>query len=341
MIRRLSALVLALFVAVSPVHAAGEDVRAVFTALRDLDMRVAAVAERLAIANVKLCTATTARTGLVLYDLAQYTPETREDAKAVFGFGGSIVVAGVVEGSASARAGVRPGDVVEAIDGAPVDVPLPSAGDKETTDRIVSVEERIARAGADGQLSLAVSRDGARRIIDLQPRMGCASRYEVMMARGLDAQADGSVVQIAVGMVEAARNEDELAVVLAHELAHNVLRHRARLDAAGISRGALAGFGRNVGYIRRSEIEADMLGIVLLTNAGYDVEAPARFWRWFGPRHNNSIFLSRTHPSWSTRASVYDREAAKIVTISARPFSPPILAERDKPITNDWRALLR
>ena len=92
---------------------------------------------------------------------------------------------------------------------------------------------------------------------------------------------DCDIVQIGVRFFE--RYDDaDIAVVVAHELAHNILRHRARLDAAGISRGLFAEVGRNGRLIRRTEDEADLLGLHLLRNAGYDPASAPRFWRDHG-----------------------------------------------------------
>src|SRR3546814_10543788 len=61
-----------------------------------------------------------------------------------------------------------------------------------------------------------------------------------------------------------------VAAPIAHELAHNILRHRERLEAKGVNYGLLSGIGRNVGYFRQTELEADILSVSLLANANYD-----------------------------------------------------------------------
>ena len=48
---------------------------------------------------------------------------------------------------------------------------------------------------------------------------------------------DGARVQVTAALVEYATRDDELAAVIAHEFAHNILKHRLALNAAGISRG--------------------------------------------------------------------------------------------------------
>ncbi len=122
-----------------------------------------------------------------------------------------------------------------------------------------------------------------------------------------------------------AKEDDELAAVLAHELAHNILGHRARLDEAKVSRGMFKSVGRNARLIRETEVEADRLSIYLLDRAGYPIEGATRFWRRFGPQHGLGIFASPTHPGWKQRVATMEQEAtvlAKLKEQGPRPLPP-------------------
>src|SRR3546814_2491582 len=79
-----------------------------------------------------------------------------------------------------------------------------------------------------------------------------------------------------------------LAAAVAHELAHNILRHRERLDAADVARGLFKGFGRSARLFRQTEIEADRLSAWPMRGAGYDPPAAVRFWGRFGTRGGRS-----------------------------------------------------
>lgn len=91
---------------------------------------------------------------------------------------------------------------------------------------------------------------------------------------------------ISRGLLQTVRNEDQLAAVLAHELAHHELRHNMLEVAAGKAyEVANALFeddsqsGRtildmmSIGYTRRHELEADRRAVELLALAGYDPRA--------------------------------------------------------------------
>ena len=99
-----------------------------------------------------------------------------------------------------------------------------------------------------------------------------------------------------------------LVSLIAHELAHNVLRHRARLDAAGVDRGLMKQFGRNARLFRQTEVEADRLSVWLLAGAGYDPGAAVRFWTAFGQREGRPLFQAGTHPRWQDRVEALASE---------------------------------
>lgn len=313
-------------------------IEAVFVALRAQDLRLAGIGYRLVTANVPLCTHLVPVTGLQLHALGQYDATVRDAARRFFDFATPVAVEGVVPGSPAAAAGLAAGDSILAVDGAAL-VPAPADAANPMVE-VLAAEAAIAAAAGDGAVTFAVRRAGRPLSLTVRPIRACATRFEVTVGDSYDARADGATVQLSTKLMEGVAGDDELAFVIGHEFAHNVLRHRARLEAAGVGRGMFEGFGASVGYIRRSEIEADMLGLALAANAGFDPAAPARFWRWFGPAHFDSILLARTHPRWSLRVKLLDREAAALRATSVRPYVPPILVQRDRPLDRDWQGLV-
>ncbi len=117
----------------------------------------------------------------------------------------------------------------------------------------------------------------------------------------MNAEADGRYVQVTSAIVDYVASDDELAVVIGHELAHNIRGHRAALDAQGVGTGLFSKFGKNAAKTRATEIEADRLGLYLMARAGYDPEAAPAFWRRFGREHGAGIFADATHPGWRKR----------------------------------------
>lgn len=303
---------------------------AFFEALRAADLRLATIAYRLTTGNAALCDRRQPQIGMPIHALTQYGPAARPTASTVFGFESMIGVEAVVPGAPADRAGIRKNDSLVAI-GDVVQPGLPKSDAAEAASNRDAAEATIADSPTDRPLRLIVLRDGRRLPITVQPVAGCRSRFEILLGSGLDASADGSVVQIGERYFQDF-TDAEIAVVIAHELAHNVLRHRARLDAAKISRGMLAELGRNGRLIRETENDADLLGIYLLANAGYDPMSAPAFWREKGGAVDGGMFRSRTHASSKARAEVLQAAAKQIAANPARPIVPPILASRDVPL---------
>lgn len=273
--------------------------------MRALDERVATVGHRLAVAGLDLCRDQVWLPGFALHDLSQYAADDRPAVGRAFGLVFGPGVLAVAESGPAARAGLRPDDVVLRLDGAaPPTGSLPPGPSFDRMERILAV---LDDALADGAAQVEVRRAGATMTIALRAERGCATRFQLIPSRRLNALADGRYVQVTTAIGDYVADDQELAAVLAHELAHNVLRHRARLDAAGISRGLLGNFGRNARLIRETEAEADRLSIYLLDRAGYDPEAAVRFWERFGRRGLNFIG-SPTHGNWRTRVAMLRAE---------------------------------
>lgn len=154
----------------------------------------------------------------------------------------------------------------------------------------------------------------------------------------------GGVVIVHSGLILLAKTEDELAAVLAHEIAHVTQRHLARLAHAtrGDSAGALlaialaifaaskgsdagamasiAGFQgavaqHQLNYTREFEREADRVGMDTLASAGFDSHAMPQFFSQL-ERHNrlvdnNAYTFLRTHPVTTERISDSEARAAQ------------------------------
>lgn len=138
----------------------------------------------------------------------------------------------------------------------------------------------------------------------------------------------GGKVFVYTGLMPLIASDDELAVVLSHEIAHTILRHGAeRMSMQTIQSigGGILGIivnaqapgysnlfsqaynlGSNVGimlpFSRSHELEADKAGILLMRKAGYDPQAAISFWQKMAANGEKSSldFLS-THPNDSKR----------------------------------------
>ncbi|MBO9622428.1 MAG: M48 family metalloprotease [Sphingomonas sp.] len=307
-----------------------------FESVRTADLRLATIGWRLASTNARLCDRQEPGTGLQIHTLDQFDSTNRPAAQAHFGFATPVAIEGVVPSSPAAQAGLRADDSlvrVGTVDMAALD------GKPGTTQRLVAAQLAIAALPLDAPIEVEAIRAGAPVHVTVQPVPVCKSRFELRLADDFNASADGTMVQISARFLDD-YPEEQFAAAVAHEFSHNILHHRDRLEARGVTWGLLSGFGANVKYFRQTEIQADLLSVYLLANAGYSPRAPIAFWRKFGPSGGPSIFRSRSHPQWRDRIATLEAEVAKLETISARPAIPALIAERSQPLSGDWQSLL-
>jgi beta-barrel assembly-enhancing protease len=265
-------------------------------ALQAQDMRVASIGYHLATANVVRCPKRQPQSGLIFHSLGQYGRGSRAVMQSQFGVSAYPTVQGVVPGSAAARAPLYEGDVITAVNG----TAMPSTLTKKPRfDVVETASSALEMAFAKGPATLTLARGVTVR---LAPTSGCPSLFQVVPSSKLTATAAGRYVQLSSGIVDAAGDEDELAFVIAHEMAHNILEHKARLNK----------LGRKAANILATEIEADEVGLQLMRGAGYDPHAAERFWAREGERMDEGLFRDGTHLSPGKRTMMLRSIANRI-----------------------------
>ncbi len=138
----------------------------------------------------------------------------------------------------------------------------------------------------------------------------------------------GGKVVVYTGLLPVAMDEEGLAVVMGHEIAHAIARHGAermsqqmalKMGGMALSRaleekpketqvlwssvyGLGAQFGFVLPYSRMHESEADHMGLIFMALAGYNPEAAVPFWERMSLAGGQKPpeFMS-THPSDATR----------------------------------------
>jgi predicted Zn-dependent protease len=179
----------------------------------------------------------------------------------------------------------------------------------------------------------AALESGARcvaRALVAQVGAGGPRAWEVAVFRDDNPNAfalPGGKIGVNTGLFRVARNQDQLATVLGHEVAHVVAQHanervstafaaqsglelvQAITGAPGPEQGqllALLGLGAQIGillpYGRDQEREADLLGLDLMADAGFDPRESIALWKNMAAVGGAQPpeFLS-THPSYGTR----------------------------------------
>jgi predicted Zn-dependent protease len=168
-------------------------------------------------------------------------------------------------------------------------------------------------------------------------------RWEVNLIRSSQINAfcmPGGKIAVFTGIVDQLRlTDDELGMVVGHEMAHALREHaRERMAKnAATSIGAnllshilglgdvgqtLAGYGAQLLTLRFSrgdESEADLVGMEIAARAGYDPRAAISLWQKMGQAGKNAPpeWLS-THPSGASRIAELQRNLPRVIPLYER-----------------------
>lgn len=289
--------------------------------LRESDHRIVSIVYRLGLAGRAFCPEPFPLTGLAFHHLAEYRPQDRAEAIARYGVDRGIGILSVVEDSPAARAGLAAGDVILSANGAALPPPGGIAAEPDENRRRARMhasEEQLEDQLRRGPARIETIRAGQRRTVTLAPVPGCPARGRLARSGQDNAFADGRYAIMTTGFLGFFRNDEELAVALAHELAHNILRHPQQLEAQGVPTGMMRHIGRNARLVRATEEEADRLSVRLLAAAGYNLDAIIPFWRRVYARPDSILQVISAHPGRKARERIIG-EAIAAVRGAAQP----------------------
>ena len=292
--------------------------------LRQADLRVGAVAYRIALAGRPLCSQPHPLTGLLFHHLGEYEPADRITMIQRHGLDRGPGILTVLADTPAARAGLIAGDVILTVNGKAFPSATGIAAIEKNDPRrkaMEAVEFQLEDQLRSGPARLRLLRAGREVEARLDSVQGCLGRVRLARSGQTNAFANGRYVVMTTSMLDFLRNDDELAVVIGHEMSHNILRHPNILDEQGVPKSGIGrAFGKNAKRVWRTEAEADRFGIRLMAAAGYDVQAAIPFWRRYLGKYDFFPQIFRTHPSLSARERI-TREA--IAALSG-PAPPPL-----------------
>ncbi len=149
----------------------------------------------------------------------------------------------------------------------------------------------------------------------------------------------GGKIVVYEGLMKLIASDDELAVIIGHEVAHAVAKHSnermsqqilAQYGAQALGQilsgksaaaqqigntvfGLGAQFGVMLPFSRQHEIEADYMGLIFMAMAGYNPNVAVSFWEKMSAGSGGSVpeFMS-THPSDATRINEMKKRMPEI-----------------------------
>jgi hypothetical protein len=261
---------------------------------------------------------------LSFYGFMLFDPQNYADQSVQLD-GGVIVEDGlkflfVIPGFPAAESGIQVGDVITAMDGRPLSgAPLKT---------VLAYYRQRMETGVPLQLAVR-SKEGAERRVTLDPVRICKYPPQIVRSKALNAYADGKKVYVSSKMLDFAKDDAELALVMGHEIAHNILGHIHKkmgnavvgslLDAlvtgaTGFNTQGLFGKVGGLAYSQSFESEADYMGLYIMARAGYPYRQAADFWRRMAVENPQSIGsqFSATHPSTAERFVAISQAIAEI-----------------------------
>lgn len=266
------------------------------------------VGHRILVAGTDLCGDKIKPTfGLTFTTAIMFQGDTQAAARDA-GFSDMIDVTGIVTGGPAALAGLRAGDRLVSAGG--------SADFAPGKPGMEAIDTAFKGAKVGEPLSIVVLRNGERVPLAVTPIASC--NYPTVIATNpqLNAFADGEKIVIYSGMMKFAQTDEELALVVGHELGHNLRDHigskRTNAVIGAVLDGILGALLRtNTGGIMSNaaanaystdfEAEADYVGLYLAARAGYQIDDAPKFWRRMAVENPNAISHASTHPATSER----------------------------------------
>jgi len=203
----------------------------------------------------------------------------------------------VVPGLPADLAGILPGDVITQVNGRPLSL----------RHRLHSLRVKQDRE----EIGLTIERNGEELAYSVEVAIGCAFPSQSWFGNSINAFATKfgkkTGTYVLYGMLDFLPSDDDLAIVLGHELAHLIL---------------------DTGGTKRTEADADYLGLYLTARAGFEIAGAPELWNRMA-RENPYATVDwgfYAHPTSAARSSelaaIIEEIAGKLER--AEPLDPEV-----------------
>ena len=238
--------------------------------------RLLRVGRPILLANVELCPKVTRDIGVMTHNQELYGARLKAGSERELGAVVDSSIFHIAIDSPAQRAGLRRGDILRNEKGFALSA------------------QRIQKALLETE-TLSIERNGELRSFSSETESVCDYELQLKQSAAVNAYADGRRIIVTTGMMDFIESDEELAIIVGHELAHNTMGHIRKI----VSNLILSGLATR--YTRPFESEADYVGMYFAKRAGYDIEDVEKFWRRLAVRHPKNVNRAKTHPIFPDR----------------------------------------
>lgn len=271
-------------------------------------------------AAVPFCAAKVTRSiGLDVVTVYDYAASFQSSAREVLSAGMAVSIVSVASYGPAAEAGMQSKDIITAVNDNPL-VTGPNA---------TAIFDNLLREEmASGEpIKISVRRGEQTLELQVTPLMVCDYPVALVLSDELNAYADGHNVYITRRMLRFTDSDKELALVIAHELAHNIMGHIDKrqqnsligtiIDLAVNSQGFnTQGYFSDLtgnAYSHAFEAEADYVGMYILARTGMDLDGASYFWRRMAVESPANIDShTSSHPATAERFLALEQAVTEI-----------------------------
>lgn len=264
--------------------------------------------------------------GLIAWNNHHFNKQWHEALKEKYGIGDLLQIAYVIPDSPADMAGLEAGDIPLSLNSWHVPV-----GDKAESEFSKKLADLLKK---ETDISMTVRRGDQELELSILPGTSCDYSLALKKDETKNAYADGKRIVMHTGLMNFFKTDEEIALVVSHELAHNAMGHiDAKTQNAVV--GGIAGFlvdiaaayygvntqgqftdlGMKTGatnYSVEFEQEADYVGLYFMTLAGYEIDGVANFWRRMAIQNSNSIDIRSSHPTTPERFIAIEKTVEEI-----------------------------
>lgn len=271
-----------------------KEIHKYFTRLQD-------VSATIFMANAEICPNNKVRPfyGFHANNLDAYDKKLRDAAARVHGLQSQPTVYYVSPGT-PAHGKFQKGDVITRVDDKKI--PAGKNGNKKLAEYIYN-KDRL-----NEPISFMIERDEASHIVVVKPVISCGGQAILSDQRSVHGVTDGSNILITRQMMNRAKKDEELALIIGYELApkpRNYIESKqsnitvgvvfgaAVSVATGISVNLLGGGSEGSTFSKDFEAEADYVGLYYVARAGYDIDNAVSFWRRMAVENSEGVIADR------------------------------------------------